>query len=245
MPDQTAIDSQQALLAAHRRTLAVYLQQQAQLGTAYEPPAVANGIAEARTAIQRIKATLREWGVAAEDLPDDSDVTASAPAATTRPLPPSSARNMFHFHAPIHSGTTSIGGEQTFEEVTVNMGDNINISNVSGSVINLKSRLDHVTQQIGTLPGADQATKDALAQLTKDLSDMLGQAPANQADTAEIVAKRTEALVGEVSKQQPDKELVAFNLESLKQAAANLAAVLPAVLPIATKIVEHISTLIK
>lgn len=65
------IDDQRELLAAHRRTLAIYLKQQAQLGSAFAPPGVANGIHEARAAIRRVKATLRGWGVAVDDYPDD------------------------------------------------------------------------------------------------------------------------------------------------------------------------------
>jgi hypothetical protein len=68
---QEAIDDQRELLAAHRRTLAVYLKQQAALGSAYAPPGVANGIREAREGIGRAKASLRAWGVDVADLPDD------------------------------------------------------------------------------------------------------------------------------------------------------------------------------
>jgi hypothetical protein len=68
---QEAIDDQRELLAAHRRTLAVYLKQQAALGSAFAPPGVANGIHEARVGIQRAKASLRAWGVDVADLPDD------------------------------------------------------------------------------------------------------------------------------------------------------------------------------
>jgi hypothetical protein len=65
------IDDQRELLDAHRRTLAVYLKQQARLGSAYAPPGVANGIREARAAIRRVKATLSGWGAAIADHPDD------------------------------------------------------------------------------------------------------------------------------------------------------------------------------
>jgi hypothetical protein len=50
---QEAIDDQRELLEAHRRTLAIYLKQQAALGSAYAPPGIANGIREARDAIKR------------------------------------------------------------------------------------------------------------------------------------------------------------------------------------------------
>ena len=68
---QEQIDDQYDLLRSHRGTLAIYLKQQAQLGSAYAPPGVANGIREARAAIRRVKATLREWGQAVDDHPDD------------------------------------------------------------------------------------------------------------------------------------------------------------------------------
>ena len=68
---QEQIDDQYDLLASHRRTLALYLKQQAQLGSAYAPPGVAGGIREARDAIKRVKATLLGWGQAVEEHPDD------------------------------------------------------------------------------------------------------------------------------------------------------------------------------
>lgn len=84
MPTQDDIANQQQLLAAHRARLAHYLRQRALLGMAYEPPGVAAGIAEARPAIQRCKVTLRNWGIAVEDYPDD-DERAVAPAHDSAP----------------------------------------------------------------------------------------------------------------------------------------------------------------
>jgi hypothetical protein len=66
-----AIDDQLELLKAHRRTLLIYLKQQATLGSAHAPPGVESGIREARAAIRRIKATLQGWGTAVDDHPDD------------------------------------------------------------------------------------------------------------------------------------------------------------------------------
>jgi hypothetical protein len=70
-PEPENIRNQQELLAAHRHTLAHYLKQQALLGSAYIPPSVAHGIYESRQEIARIKAILRSWHIAAQDLPDD------------------------------------------------------------------------------------------------------------------------------------------------------------------------------
>ena len=71
MRDQEEIDQQQELLAAHRRTLAQYLLQQAALGVAHTPPAVAQGIHAARAEIRRIKRILRGWRVQVVNYPDD------------------------------------------------------------------------------------------------------------------------------------------------------------------------------
>jgi hypothetical protein len=61
------ITSLQEQLAAHRRTLAVYLRQLANLGVEHAPPSVHNGIVEARREIARLKAALRDAGVAVVD----------------------------------------------------------------------------------------------------------------------------------------------------------------------------------
>jgi hypothetical protein len=77
--DQETINAQLELLAVHRRTLAVYLRQQAQLGV-LAPPGVVNGIAEAQSAIRRIKEQLRAYNVSVEDELND-EVQPAAVAA--------------------------------------------------------------------------------------------------------------------------------------------------------------------
>ena len=71
MRDREEIDHQQELLATHRRTLGHYLVQQAQLGSAFVPPSMTQGIHEAREHIQRIKGILRGWRVRVVNHPDD------------------------------------------------------------------------------------------------------------------------------------------------------------------------------
>src|SRR3954470_15893727 len=71
MPNQEDIAHQQELLAAHRRTLAQYLKQQALISELFTPPAIGHGIDEARANIRRVKSTLQAWGIPTEDLPDD------------------------------------------------------------------------------------------------------------------------------------------------------------------------------
>ena len=82
------ISQQLALLAIHRRTLAVYRRQQAMLGV-LAPPGVANGIAETSQQLQRLKADLRAAGAPVEDLPDDE----LRPLALIGQLAPADRRN--------------------------------------------------------------------------------------------------------------------------------------------------------
>src|SRR5262245_44026589 len=81
MPTTDDIESQLLRLETIRRTLAHLLQQAAAHGgLPFAPPATANGIAEARTAIARIKAILREQEVYVDDHPDDLSPEESARA---------------------------------------------------------------------------------------------------------------------------------------------------------------------
>jgi two-component system phosphate regulon response regulator PhoB len=75
MPTREDIADQQKLLAIHRRTLAVYLSQEAAMGSVHVPPSIVNGISQARASIQHIKENLQEWGAAVEDHPDDKPHT--------------------------------------------------------------------------------------------------------------------------------------------------------------------------
>ena len=66
--DDETIAQQLALLAQYRDTLTHLLAQAAQYGgELFAPPATANGIAQARAEIGRMKAALRAGGVVVED----------------------------------------------------------------------------------------------------------------------------------------------------------------------------------
>lgn len=139
----------------------------------------------------------------------------------------------------------SNGSLQTvFGNKEVVMGNRTTISNVSGSIINFDSMLEQVTQTISTLPQADQASREDLTKLVAQLTELLKQTPADKAEDAGKIADRVDTVVKEAAKPKPDKEKVEFSLESLKKAAENIASVVPAVLPIAMQVVEHIRKLI-
>jgi len=81
MSDLETIDPLQQQLNAHRRTLAHLLKQQTYFDPGLVPSHVAHGIDDARVAIARLKADLRNRGVAVADQPSDI----SSPADVTPP----------------------------------------------------------------------------------------------------------------------------------------------------------------
>jgi len=75
MATEEEVQEQKGLLETYRRTLQIYLRQQARLGEAHLPPGTIHGIDEARDLIRRIKEVLRQWGKDIEDHPDDEEQT--------------------------------------------------------------------------------------------------------------------------------------------------------------------------
>ena len=127
------------------------------------------------------------------------------------------------------------------------VGDEINISggDFRGAIVNIKSRLENVTQTINTLPHGDDQQRDELKALVAQLQEALAQAPPEQADDVEKVTKRVEALVEEAGEENPDEEMMEITGNSLKRAAENIRDALPTVLPIATQIVGHVLSMVR
>jgi hypothetical protein len=124
-------------------------------------------------------------------------------------------------------------------------GDQFTMSgNVSGAILNIKSTLTNVSQSIEAAPHGDAATKARLQQLIEQLSAELQKVPAEKASEAQAVAETAKTAVEQATKAQPNKTLVRISAEGLKQAAQNLAVVLPTVLPIATQIADTLRKMI-
>ncbi len=125
-------------------------------------------------------------------------------------------------------------------------GDTITISDsdFSGANVNIRSKLKDVNQTIGALSNTDPALKEELKKLTKALNDALQQAPADKAEDTETVAHYAEMLIDEAGEEQPNKRMIQVTGEGLKQAAQNLASVVPTVLSIATQIVAKVTQLV-
>lgn len=72
-PDHTEeeVEGLRERLGLVRETLRHHLKQLAIMGSAYAPPHVMHGIREARREIAHLKRSLRSWGIAVADHPDD------------------------------------------------------------------------------------------------------------------------------------------------------------------------------
>lgn len=132
----------------------------------------------------------------------------------------------------------SFGIQESKQEVI--MGDRISISGNQGIIVNLKSTLEKVEQSVNSSLNHDISDKIELKALIEELFRLINGLPPDYADKAEILVKRIETATEEASKPKPDKEVVLFSLDSLKKAAANLATVIPDILPLATRIADHI-----
>lgn len=120
-------------------------------------------------------------------------------------------------------------------------GNTYNFSNFQAGILNIESTLTNVSQSVGNIPTIDQSSKDELKQLIDQLNTALQKAPAEKIEEAEALADTTKNLVEDISKDKPNKAKLQITLAGLKQAAENIAKVLPDVLPIALQISSFIA----
>lgn len=100
MPTPQDIAGQQQLLAQYRQNAQrAQLQIAQQGGSAYASPATVNSLDEARKEIASLKATLRAWGAAVEDLPPDGEPQEIAPTAA--PPAPAPIQPIQQIRAPV------------------------------------------------------------------------------------------------------------------------------------------------
>jgi hypothetical protein len=117
------------------------------------------------------------------------------------------------------------------------MGDRFTMSgDFRGSIVNIKSTLTDVKQSVGEIPTEDEAAKEALTSLISQLQETLEKTPQEKQEQAEAVAQSAQALVEQAKAEKPNRTLLKISAEGLKQAAQNLADVMPAVVGIAAQI---------
>jgi methyl-accepting chemotaxis protein len=125
------------------------------------------------------------------------------------------------------------------------MADRINLSgDFRGSIINIKSTLTNVQQSVGEIHTNDQTARKELEKLIGELSEALQKVPEKSQEHAEAVAETAKALVDTAKAEKPNKTMMQITGEGLKQAAKNLADVMPTVVTIASQIVLTVAKLV-
>jgi hypothetical protein len=124
------------------------------------------------------------------------------------------------------------------------MADRFNMSgDFRGAMINIKSTLTNVQQSVGDIRTNDETARKELESLIGQLSEALQKIPAEHQEEAQAVAETAKVLVDTAKAEKPNKTMLQISGEGLKQAAQNLAEVMPAVLTIAGQIVMTITKL--
>src|SRR5574342_205781 len=122
------------------------------------------------------------------------------------------------------------------------MPDRYNMSgDFRGAIINIKSTLTNVQQSVGDLRTEDQNARKALEKLIGQLSEALQKVPEESQEQAQAVAETAKVLVDSAKAEKPNKTMVKITGEGLKQAAQNLADVMPVVVSIAGQIALTVS----
>jgi methyl-accepting chemotaxis protein len=124
------------------------------------------------------------------------------------------------------------------------MADRINLSgDFRGAIVNIKSTLTNVQQSVGEIHTDDLTSRKELEKLIGQLSEALQKVPEKNQEQAEAVAETAKALVDTAKAEKPNKAMLQISGEGLKQAAKNLADVMPAVVTIAGQIVLTVAKL--
>jgi hypothetical protein len=120
--------------------------------------------------------------------------------------------------------------------------DKVQVGNVVGPV-NIKSRLDHVTQTVQQVTGWPEDRRTELTTLLAELQAGLAAVAEQRPEEVERVAKTAELVVTEATKAKPDKTFLSITADGLKHAALAVADIAPTVLAVAGKVAAFVAAL--
>jgi hypothetical protein len=124
------------------------------------------------------------------------------------------------------------------------MADRFNMSgDFRGAIVNIKSTLTNVQQSVGEIHSTEEIARKELETLIGQLSEALQKVPAENQEQAQAVAETAKVLVDTAKAETPNKTMLQISGDGLKQAAQNLAGVMPAVVSIASQIVMTVAKL--
>jgi hypothetical protein len=119
----------------------------------------------------------------------------------------------------------------------------LEIHDVVGPV-NVKSRLDRVSQTVNNAPSIEKKSREELSKLFQELRDVLEPVAKAKPQDGERVIQSAEMVVNEVTKEKPSKSFLDITLAGLTEAAKAVEAIAPSVLTVATKIASFVATLV-
>ena len=120
--------------------------------------------------------------------------------------------------------------------------DKIQVQNVVGPV-NIKSRLDRVTQMVNTAPSVKDTDRETLSKLISELKLALSAVSEKRPEDAERVAATVETVTAELGKTKPNQNFLNISVEGLKQAAKAVEDIAPSVIAVAGRIAAFVAGL--
>lgn len=120
--------------------------------------------------------------------------------------------------------------------------DKIHVDHVVGAV-NIKSRLDSVTQSVLQVQGWPDDRKKELEGLLDELKAELAKIEEQRPEDADRVTRSAEAVVAEATRAKPDASFMTITAEGLKQAAKAVADIAPTVFSIAAKVAAFVAAI--
>lgn len=120
--------------------------------------------------------------------------------------------------------------------------DKIQVSGVVGPV-NIKSRLDQVTQVVSNASAMDAGQKQEFVRLIGMLKEALSAAGDKRPSDNQRVAQAAELVATEIAKPKPNKGFLNITVEGLKEAARAVEDIAPGVIKVAGTIAAFVSGL--
>lgn len=114
---------------------------------------------------------------------------------------------------------------------------------ITESVVNIGSKLDHVTQVVNHTSGLADGKKQEFAHLIEELREALKEAVNKRPGDAQRVAQSAEVVATEVANPQPNKSYLNLSVEGLKEAAKAVEDIAPRVIKVAAMIASFVATL--
>ncbi len=135
-------------------------------------------------------------------------------------------------------GQKNVAGDEIRGSKYVMSGD------FRGAILNIESKLDHVTQTVGTMTTGAPDQRAELARLVGELKAALTNVPPAAAADAATLAKRVADLTEEAAIDPPDTDTVRDLGGMVRRAAGKVAHAVPGVMTLTAAIIELVAAIV-